>query len=45
MHNTCIEKNYSADIYSEIWEDHQKLIALINQKKKFAVRIKAKKVT
>ena len=38
-----IEKEFSAEILSEIWQDHQKLINDINSKRKFAIRIKARK--
>lgn len=43
-HKKYIEKEFGQEIFSTIWQDHQKLIDQINQKQKFAVRIKAKKV-
>lgn len=36
-----IENKFGMEIFSKIWDDHQKLIDDINRKKKFAVRIKA----
>lgn len=38
-----IEKEFGIEIFSEILNDHQKLIDDINHKRKFAVRIKAQK--
>lgn len=38
-----IENKYGAELYSTIWDDHLKLIEDINHKRKFAVRIIAKK--
>ncbi len=37
-----IEKEFGADIFSIIWRDHEKLIDEMNNKQKFATRIKAK---
>lgn len=36
-----IEENFGKEIYSEVWEQHQKLMKEINDKSKFAVRILA----
>jgi ubiquinone/menaquinone biosynthesis C-methylase UbiE len=38
-----IEQEYGKEIFSVIWNDHQKLVEDINQKRKFAVRIVANK--
>ena len=39
-----IEKEFGVDIFSIIWQDHEKLIDEMNIKQKFATRIKAKKI-
>jgi len=39
-----IEKEFGAEIFSEIWQDHQKLIDDVNHHRKFATRIIAKKL-
>lgn len=38
-----IEEKYGTEIFSIIWHDHQKLIEDINHKRKYAIRIIAKK--
>lgn len=40
-----IEKEFGAEIFSKIWEDHQKLIDDVNHRQKYATRIIAKKST
>jgi SAM-dependent methyltransferase len=38
-----IENQFGEEVFSTIWDDHQRLIEDINYKRKFAIRIKAKK--
>ncbi|HLB42453.1 MAG TPA: methyltransferase domain-containing protein [Gammaproteobacteria bacterium] len=42
-HKEFIAKEFGKEIFTTIWNDHEKLIDEINHKRKFAVRIKAKK--
>lgn len=42
-HREFIENKYGSEIFSRIWDDHQKLVKDINLQRKFAVRITARK--